>query len=104
MHAVRRLRLFTEDWPLLDRRGRGTSTYGLWDQGLFTDAIVSAMAGRLIYPYTYLQSPLTGIWKAIGWPPPNASVASLSKQHCASPQQSRSGCRTRLTKGEPKQG
>ena len=32
--VVRRLRLFTEDWPLLDRRGRHSSTAGLWDQGL----------------------------------------------------------------------
>jgi hypothetical protein len=27
--VVRRLRLFTEDWPLLSRNGRSTSTYGL---------------------------------------------------------------------------
>ena len=61
--VVRRLRLFTEDWPLLDRRGRQPSTAGLWDQGLFTDAITSAIRGDLVYPYTYLQSPLTGVWK-----------------------------------------
>ena len=39
---VRRLRLFTEDFPLRSRNNRTTSTYGLWDQGLFTDAIQSA--------------------------------------------------------------
>ena len=48
--VVRRLRLFTEDWPLLDRKGRTTSTAGLWDQGLFTDAIASAVRGEQIYP------------------------------------------------------
>ena len=79
--VVRRLRLFTEDWPLLDRRGKGTSTYGLWDQGLFTDAITSAVAGSLVYPYTYLQSPKTGVWKDLKWPPESMSVRNLSRMH-----------------------
>ena len=79
--VVRRLRLFTEDWPLLDRRGRHSSTAGLWDQGLFTDAITSAVAGELVYPYTYLQSPVTGVWRALGWPPPNATVPDLAAMH-----------------------
>lgn len=79
--VVRRLRLFTEDWPLLDRRGKHPSTAGLWDQGLFTDAITSAVEGALLYPYTYLQSPRTGIWQALHWPSPNASVASLAAMH-----------------------
>lgn len=59
--VVRRLRLFTEEWPLRSRNNRTTSTYGLWDQGLFTDAITSAVSTSRtpIYPYTYLQSPKT---------------------------------------------
>ena len=79
--VVRRLRLFTEDWPLLARRGHQTSTAGLWDQGLFTDAIVSSIGGSLVYPYTYLQSPRTGVWASIRWPPANTSVANLSQMH-----------------------
>ena len=79
--VVRRLRLFTEDWPLLDRKGRGTSTYGLWDQGLFTDAIISAFLREHVYPYTYLQSSKTGVWREIHWPPANATVAQLAAQH-----------------------
>ena len=79
--VVRRLRLFTEDYPLLSRKGKQTSTYGLWDQGLFTDAITSAVDGALVYPYTYLQSPLTPVWKALHWPPEGMSAANLSKMH-----------------------
>ena len=79
--VVRRLRLFTEDWALLDRRGRRTSTFGLWDQGLFTDAISSSVRSSVVYPYTYLQSPKTPIWQALGWPTANMTVASLSKMH-----------------------
>ena len=30
---------------------------GLWDQGLFTDALISAVRAEHIYPYTYLQVP-----------------------------------------------
>ena len=79
--VVRRLRLFTEDWTLLGRRGRKSSTAGLWDQGIFTDAISSAVAGELIYPYTYLQSPRTGVWAAIGWPPAHMTTANVSRLH-----------------------
>lgn len=28
---------------------------GLWDQGLFTDALISAIRAEHIYPFTYLQ-------------------------------------------------
>ena len=50
-------------------------------QGLFTDAICSAAAGELLYPYTYLQSPRTGVWRALGWPAAGTSVANLSALH-----------------------
>jgi len=79
--VVRRLRLFTEDWPLLGRTGSKTSTAGLWDQGLFTDAICSAVSGEIVYPYTFLQSPRTGVWKVIGWPPAALTVANISDLH-----------------------
>ena len=66
---------------LLARRGAKTSTAGLWDQGLFTDAISSAVAGTLMYSYTYLQSPRTAVWRALAWPPADWSVANISQRH-----------------------
>ena len=39
--VVRRLRLFTEEETLVDARGT-PQLQGLWDQGLFTDALSSA--------------------------------------------------------------
>ena len=54
---------------------------GLWDQGLFTDALISAVRAEHIYPYTYLQAPRTSLWRDINWPDPAATVANLSASH-----------------------
>ena len=78
--VVRRLRLFLEDYTLMNRRNKA-SMMGLWDQGLYTDALISAMRGEHIYPYTYLQAPHTGLWKDINWPSPSLTVANLSSMH-----------------------
>ena len=80
---VRRLRLFLEqgdEWLLRDARSGRTSLQGLWDQGLFTDAIQSAILGRHLYPYTYLQSdPRHVAWNRTGggleWPAPGQDRA-----------------------------
>ena len=70
--VVRRLRLFVEGddtWLLRDRQG-ALSLQGVWDQGIFTDALESAGRGEHIYPYTYLQAPDHRAWNrsALGWP------------------------------------
>ncbi|KAL1496723.1 hypothetical protein AB1Y20_014316 [Prymnesium parvum] len=79
--VVRRLRLFLEDYTLTNAKGRA-SMMGLWDQGLFTDALVSAMRAEHVYPYTYLQAaPRTRLWADIGWPPASLSEANISKLH-----------------------
>lgn len=47
--------------PLLARDSQlwgKLSLQGVWDQGIFTDALESAGLGRHIYPYTYLQARL----------------------------------------------
>jgi len=81
--VVRRLRLFLEqgdEWLLRDARSGRPSLQGLWDQGLFTDAIQSAILGRHLYPYTYLQSdPRHVAWNRTGggleWPAPGQDRA-----------------------------
>ena len=54
--VVRRLRLFIELQTLTDRRGQ-PSVSGLWDQGVFSDALLSSVRGELTYPFTWLHSP-----------------------------------------------
>ena len=54
--VVRRLRLFLEQTTLRDRRG-APSVQGLWDQGIFSDAIISAVVGEYSYAFTWLHSP-----------------------------------------------
>jgi hypothetical protein len=70
---VRRLRLFSEDYTLRGSRSTAPNMLGLWDQGVFTDALASAQTRRLVYPFTYLQSKAADVWPAIGWPERNAS-------------------------------
>ncbi|KAL3909962.1 MAG: hypothetical protein SGPRY_009234, partial [Prymnesium sp.] len=69
------LRLFLEEFTLTTARGN-PSMQGLWDQGLFTDALISAIRAEHIYPFTYLQvfewqsltplPPLTGLSRSAG--------------------------------------
>ena len=49
---VRRLRLFLEQVTLTDRLG-APSVQGLWDQGLFSDALTSAVTAEHSYAFTY---------------------------------------------------
>ena len=79
--VVRRLRLFVEDWTLRNPRSGKPNMQGLWDQGIFTDALASAVLGRHVYPYTYVQSPNIGAWRQIGWPPPNTTSRELARLH-----------------------
>ena len=71
--VVRRFRLFLEqgdEWLLRDSSGR-LSLQGVWDQGIFTDALKSAVVGHHIYPYTFNQNPSNPAWNAsrLNWPP-----------------------------------
>ena len=54
--VVRRLRLFLEQQTLRDKFGN-PSVQGLWDQGVFSDALVSAVVGEYSYSFTWLHSP-----------------------------------------------
>ena len=91
--VVRRLRLFVEDWTLRNPRSGKPNMQGLWDQGIFTDALASAVLGRHVYPYTYVQSPNIGAWRQIGWPPPNR----WRRLETAAPSASRVACQPALT-------
>ena len=58
--VVRRLRLFTEEETLVEEAGPSMGRpklLGLWDQGLFTDALASATRGEHVYYYTYSVAP-----------------------------------------------
>lgn len=72
---VRRLRLFSEDYTVCGSESTSCNMLGLWDQGVFTDALASAQTRRQVYPFTYLQSKAADVWPAIGWPERNASGA-----------------------------
>jgi hypothetical protein len=90
---VRRLRLFISQITLRDRRG-APSVEGLWDQGLFTDALTSAVRGVHSYAFTWQHSPHAFEGGALHWPPPgftprNAS-ALLGKLWRRSPEMSAS--------------
>ena len=94
--VVRRLRLFIEQTTLRDRLGQ-PSVSGLWDQGLFSDALLSAAIGASVYPFTWLHSPDAfahgrrdgtvnsdggageGTAGAIAWPPPGFTEANASR-------------------------
>ena len=56
---------------------------GLWDQGVFTDALASAAQGEHIYPYTYSISPTNAIWSRLRWPAPASQLtaANASRMH-----------------------
>ena len=56
---------------------------GLWDQGIFTDALASAAQGLHVYPYTYSISPSNAIWSRLGWPAPasHLTAANASRMH-----------------------
>ena len=56
---------------------------GLWDQGIFTDALASAAQGHHVYPYTYSISPSNAIWSRLGWPTPGShlTAANASRMH-----------------------
>ena len=70
--VVRRIRLFVEDWTLRNKNGK-PYLLGLWDQGVFTDAMSSAQLGAHIYPYSWLQAlqsirPLKMVPHRSSWP------------------------------------
>ena len=90
--VVRRLRLFIELQTLTDRNGH-PSVSGLWDQGLFSDALLSSVLGKHTYPFTWLHSPsafagdrisedgrsgLGRVSAVDGWPPAGFTVANAS--------------------------
>ena len=75
---VRRLRLFVEAMTLRDREGR-PSVQGLWDQGLFTDALLSAIVGTHVYPFTWSHSPAAfDEHRGLQWPPRGFTAANGS--------------------------
>ena len=76
--VVRRLRLFVEELTLRDRDGR-PSVQGLWDQGLFSDALLSAVLGAHVYPFTWSHSPKAfAEHPRLQWPPPAFTAANGS--------------------------
>ena len=72
---VRRLRLFLQQVVLRDRSG-APSVQGLWDQGLFSDALTSAVCGEHSYAFTWQHSPHAFASRAFGWPPDQFTPAN----------------------------
>ena len=85
--VVRRLRLFLHDEFTLRGRGGRPQLQGLWDQGVFTDALRSAALGSAVYPYSYMQdaaSPRSAVWRHLRWPTADGATvsdANVSRQH-----------------------
>ena len=83
--VVRRLRLFLEQQTLRDKFGN-PSVQGLWDQGVFSDALVSAVVGEYSYSFTWLHSPSafanrgydTRSSNELNWPPPGFTIANAT--------------------------
>ena len=76
--VVRRLRVFLEQQTLTDRNGQ-PSVQGLWDQGLFSDALVSAVLGEHSYAFTWLHSPSAFSSGGLGWPPSGFTNANATE-------------------------
>ena len=74
--VVRRLRLFVEQQTLLDRAGK-PSVQGLWDQGLFSDALTSSVRGEHTYAFTWSHSP-SAFPSTLRWPPAGFTNANAS--------------------------
>ena len=87
LHSLYATRAMAEEETLLDagsgpNRGK-PRLLGLWDQGIFTDALASAAQGHHVYPYTYSISPSNAIWSRLGWPTPasHLTAANASRMH-----------------------